>query len=450
MLSSELAQKGVAVKVFQLFDSIKRTARSGGHRAVLSKVLLRLSRYANDYFGWTGKDFPLLWDDVVSSSEVKMADLGAERKHPESKSLHIGWVCLPPSAGSGGHTTLFRMIEAAERRGHKCTLYLYEKDSENIDRRVAVIRKNWPMIRANVRSARPRMTGEDVIVSSSWETAHVVASRSDSDAHRMYFIQDYEPFFYSKGPMWDLAEDTYRFGYSMIALGEMVDTCLRKFANVVPVGVVPFGCDTDVYSIAEDESQNRRGIVYYAKKSSDRRGYWLAKEALHLFHQEHPEQEIHVVGDKPTGWSIPVTCHGNLEPRKLNELYNGVLGGIALSFTNISLVAEEMLASGVLAVVNDSDMARQDLTTAGPMWAEATPHGISSALGAIIDMPASELVQRRKSIRVREGWAETGNLLVDLIEQEVARHSGIFREEGHGRIPNGAFRDYQVSEGTHE
>src|SRR6266700_1839575 len=40
--------------------------------------------------------------------------------------LVVNWVIVPPSAGSGGHTTMFRLIEHLERSGNLCRVYLYD------------------------------------------------------------------------------------------------------------------------------------------------------------------------------------------------------------------------------------------------------------------------------------------------------------------------------------
>ena len=72
----------------------------------------------------------------------------------------------------------------------------------------------------------------------------------------------------------------------------------------------------------------------------------LACVALMLFHRLHPDQEIHVYGAAPRGLDIPVTFHGRLTTAELNDLYGRTIAGLAMSFTNITLVAEEMLAAG--------------------------------------------------------------------------------------------------------
>lgn len=397
--------------------SVRRVLRRDGVRAVASKAVQRFSRRAEAFYGWPNTDFPLLWEDVNFAVQGEGVSPGSVPTSMEPGRLRIGWVCLPPSSGSGGHTTLFRMVQAMEERGHECFIYLYDRDSEDVQRHAQTIRSAWPDLKAEIRSARPRIVELDAVVASSWETAHVVASRADASLRRFYFVQDYEPFFYPRGALWELAESTYRFEFTTIALGQMVAHSLESFAGVAPDHIVPFGCDTDIYKTASVEPVHRSGIVFYAKQHADRRGYWLAKRALELFHANHPDQEIHVVGDRPSGWNIPVTVHGSIRPATLNSLYGKTLAGIALSFTNISLAAEEMLAAGVIPVVNDSVMARMDLAIDGPMWVTPTPEGIALGLARIVLMDRESLQTRRESADIRQGWGSVGTRFAEILER---------------------------------
>lgn len=404
------------MSVSEKLEKVRRILQRDGVRGVASKVAQRASRRAEDYFSWPERDFPLRWEDVADSAHLKALNQGDWRGREGTQKMTVGWVCLPPAAGSGGHTTLFRMVEAMENRGHTCVIYLYDRDSEDVERHAQTIRAAWPHLCSEIRSCRPSIDGVDAVVASSWETAHVIANRADPAIKRFYFVQDYEPFFYPRGPLWELAEDTYRFGFNIIALGRMVENCIETFAGVKPGAVVPFGCDTDLYRDVSSGQVARTGVVFYAKKLADRRGYWLAKESLELFHRKHPEQEIHLVGDVPTRWSVPVTVHGTMKPAALNDLYNQCLAGLALSFTNVSLAPEEMLSAGVIPVVNESPMARLCLSTAGPVWVSATPLRIAQGLSQVVEMDESELAARRRGASIPQGWGTTAKQVVDYIE----------------------------------
>lgn len=364
-------------------------------------------------------ELPLRPEDIVDSTQESSALHPAPA--PVIGPLRIGWVCAPPGPGSGGHTTLFRMVHAMENRGHSCTVFLYERNSDDPSRHLQTIREYWPALNADVRSATDGLEGVDALVASSWVSAHVIAARAPRSVHPFYFIQDYEPYFYPRGALYALAEDSYRFGFTNIALGAMIAEVMQSELGQGPEAVVPFGCDTSTYYLLPGEKDTpRSGVVYYAKKNVDRRGYLLAKLALELFHEQCPEQEIHVFGDVVTGWKVPVINHGNLPPRKLNSLYNQTIAGLAISFTNISLVPGELLAAGNVPVLNQAHFAQGLLADPDAVWAPSTPGGLAAALSAVVRSPNINLRAAAIASRQRLDWETSGTAFADVIGSALA------------------------------
>ena len=372
-------------------------------------------------------DFPLLPEDVSDSTrlrdystlpaaatpELPSGDRSAEPAR--EKPLTIGWVCTPPGRGSGGHTTLFRMVAEMSERGHRCVLFLYDRHGGDIDRHARVLREGWPQLRVEIRDAQAGIFGVDAAVASSWDTAHVLAARLRTRATLLYFIQDFEPYFYPRGSLHAFAEDSYRFGFHNIALGNMVAGELS--ARGITQTTVPFGCDTDVYRLTN--RGKRSGIVFYTKPGVDRRGFLIAQRGVEEFHRRHPEQQIHVYGEAVDDWSLPIIRHERLDPSELNTLYNASMAGIAMSFTNVSLVAEELLAAGAIPIVNNSVDARADLSNAEVEWATPTPGGIADALCRVVERPDHELHSVAASDAVRHGWGPAQVLVADTIMDAV-------------------------------
>ncbi len=385
--------------------------RSDGPRGLAQ----RLTRYAYGRLGAAALDQPLFDDDISDSTRLDLAI--PEHRQPRSQPLRIGWVMTPPQAGSGGHTTLFRMVEAVERAGHKCDLFLYDRYGGDARGHERVIRDWWPNVRAEIHDASAGISGVDACVASSWDSAHVLARRGTGPMRRLYFVQDFEPYFYPRGSMYSLAEDSYRFGFRTIALGEMVARLLRSEVGISP-DVTEFGCDTSVYRPLH--GRVRTGVVFYARPDVPRRGFWLARLALQQFHERHPEVDIHFYGAEVSGLTFPATQHGRLAPAELNELYNSSIAALAMSFTNISLVAEEMLAAGVIPVVNDSPHSRADLVNDHVAWANPTPLSLAAALSTVVTRPDREAAAWAASESVRQfGWTRAEAAAVRIIEDEV-------------------------------
>lgn len=395
---------------------VARFARRHGARELLRRAVRRLAARLDAQ----APDLPLLAGDVADSTRVRLASPPVRPRR--SRPLHIGWLCTPPSLGSGGHTTMFRMVEALEAAGHTCTVFLYDRHGGDVREQAAVVRAGWPGVRARVLSADGGIVGVDACVATSWPTAHVLASRGTLPMRRLYFVQDFEPYFFPRGSRYALAEDSYRLGLRMIALGEMVAGTLAREVGV-DVDVVPFGCDTDVYGLdpaspaaGQGVDGPRSGVVLYAKPGVGRRGYLLARLALEQFHARHPEQEIHAYGERVTDLGFPVTWHGRLTPVELAALYRRCSAGFALSFTNISLVAEEMLAAGLVPVVNDHPDARADLPSRHVVWAPATPGGLAAGLERAIACPEPRSVLAASA---RQGWGPAQRGVVRVIEEAV-------------------------------
>ncbi|MEI7057905.1 glycosyltransferase family 1 protein [Nocardioides sp. CCNWLW239] len=390
--------------------SIAGKLRREGPRGVVRRVVRR----AYQQLDARALDFGLLPEDIADSTRL---ELGPVAPVPSGRPLVVGWLTTPPAAGSGGHTTMFRMVEALEQAGHRCVVLLYDRHHGSAAAQAAVIRDSWPTIRAEVRSVDDGFDGLDACVATGWESAHVLAVRPTRPLHRLYFIQDYEPLFSPRGSEYELAADTYRFGFTNIALGEMVRSRLHDDLGVASE-LVPFSCDTSVYSL--HNRGPRSGIVFYAKPGLARRGYLLGTIALAEFHQRHPEQPIHVYGSPVPELGIPVVHHGRLTPGELNALYNRCIAGVAMSFTNISLVAEEMLAAGCVPVVNASPDARADLDNPHVGWAPPTPGGIADALSDAVE--AADIPGRAAaaagSVRT-DNWARTREGVRTIIENTV-------------------------------
>lgn len=165
--------------------------------------------------------------------------------------------------GSGGHTTCFRMVEALEEAGHQCVVHVYDRYQSHVNVHAQVIRKHWPALKARIVDARAGLEPADAYVATSWDSAHVIGRRGSVPGRRLYFVQDYEPYFYPHGSEYTLADDTYRFGFRTIALGGMVAERLRA-THRIPDRIL-FGTDLSIYRMTNEGP--RHGVVFYASRA---------------------------------------------------------------------------------------------------------------------------------------------------------------------------------------
>ena len=353
---------------------------------------------------------PLASGDIADSRTIKPWEL--PESVPSGHPLSVGWVCAPPGPASGGHTTMFRYVRALEEAGHRPVVFLYDPLFGGIEPSRRIIRQWWPDVRAEVRDVRDGMRGLDAVVATSWQSAHVVATRPQIAGHRFYLVQDYEPLFYGRGPEHVLAEDSYRFGFHCLTVGGMLSELLHS-GHEATCTPLEFGCDRAVYSLSN--TSRRSGVAFYTRPETERRGHSLGVMALELFHEGHPDIPIHTYGTRVT-LPFPAQHHAQLSPAALAALYNTCAAGLALSFTNVSLVPFELLSCGAVPVVNDDPYSRPVLKHPGVRWARPTPVALAEALSAVAagDSPDPSSLARDLGDL---SWKESTQALVHVVEE---------------------------------
>ncbi len=339
------------------------------------------------------------------------------------KPMHVAWVCVPPSAGSGGHGTMFRMVGALERAGHRCVVYLQDRHGWSLERHRQTIRGAWPTIHAEIRDLAGGIEDAHAIFATGWMTAYPVLA-SPALGARCYFVQDYEPWFFPAGSEALLAEATYHFPFHAITAGSwLAQTLERRFGTSAEH--FDFGLDPASYQIDRSHAgaRNRTGVCYYCRPSTPRRAHELALVTLELFAAQHPEVEIHFYGERCGKTGFAFTHHGLLGADQLGALYNRCIAGLALSATNVSLVPLEMLAAGCIPVVNDASHNRAVLDNPHVAYAPATPFELAGALSALVQRPAAERANaalRAASSVVAVSWEGSGRQFESAVRGLVA------------------------------
>jgi O-antigen biosynthesis protein len=333
--------------------------------------------------------------------------------------LKVGWICTPPAAGSGGHTTIFRMVGALERAGHHCDIYISDEHGWSIRQHRESVRRWWPWVQAEVRDITDGVDDCHAIFATGWTTAWSLLTLRAAGA-RCYFVQDFEPSFYPAGSEYFLAEDTYRFPLYAVTAGRWLASHLAgKYGT--DTRYFDFGCDVERYRL--EPEYERAGICYYCRPTTPRRAHELAVAALRLFAEANPEVVIHTYGEDPGRLPFPFRSHGLLTPAELNRLYNSCVAGLVLSATNVSLVPHEMLAAGCIPVVNDGEQNRIVLDNPNVVYCTPMPHEIALQLGLLVSRPHEDSlrVARAAASSVElSGWSQAEEQFIGAVEQIVA------------------------------
>lgn len=338
---------------------------------------------------------------------------------PVSKSLAINWIMSPPGKGSGGHQNLFRFIRFLELAGHKCRIYLYSTiDNRSVSEIKSVLDGSYPKTKASIEWLKEDMKPADALFATGWETAYPVY-RSKINAKRFYFVQDFEPYFYPIGSEYVLAENTYRFGYYGITAGGWLSQKLRKDYGM-EADYFDFGADLKNYQ--HINKKKRKEVFFYVRPVTARRGFELGIMALELFHKKHPDFIINLAGWDISDYAIPFP-HNNLgiiDIAKLHKLYNKCAVGLVMSLTNMSLLPLEMLACGVIPVVNDGENNR--LVSSNPFitYSDNNPMALANHMSNLIqrDDLCDLASQASKSVEESD-WGKSGDRFVKIVEREI-------------------------------
>jgi glycosyltransferase involved in cell wall biosynthesis len=303
----------------------------------------------------------------------------------------INWVVPVVEPGGGGIGNIQRFARLLGAAGHETQLTVYNAEGRFSTEHAlrAIAEGAGPGIPVNVLA--DSLPDADVHFATSWQTAYAVAARETS-GRRLYWVQDYEPWFYAAGSEQELARATYSLGLSGVVLGHWLAEHLRQ----------AFGMTCHSYDFGAEGFQGERvagarpeAVCFYARPETPRRGFELGVLTLRELHRRRPEVKIHLFGGDLERWHLPfpATRHGVLAKSDLQSLYQECRAGLVLSFTNASLAPLEMLAAGCRPVLNDAEHVRAVLHSPDLVWAAPDVAGLADALVGALDAAQPEAVE---------------------------------------------------------
>lgn len=268
----------------------------------------------------------------------------------------------------GGQTSILHLGTELEKLGFKVCFVTYKPQSA--EEMLLCAKSNLPDFRghlfplerymAAIRAGR--IPEPDIVVASSWDT--VSFTKKFKKSYKMYFVQDYEPLFYSFGEEYLMCRDTYLQGLHMVSLGEWNKEMVKKECpNAdIKIDVVGFPCDSAGYTPAKrnfDAYPKKKTVTvavylkYYGKRLPNMIPYMLKNTAAKLS-ARGITLKIKYFGEAKTFSAPGGTNLGQLTKAELNRLYAEADFGMVASMSNISLVPYEMHATG-LPVIEFSD-----------------------------------------------------------------------------------------------
>ncbi|MBT1165147.1 glycosyltransferase family 4 protein [Bifidobacterium felsineum] len=363
-------------------------------------------------------------DVMTSAEDVVAADFVAHPYQAPAKvakdKLNIGWVLSPISIGSGGQHTIARFAKSLQERGHNVTFFIYESIAKQpAEYSHQLLKEHFDIDVKCVPVKDIDKIDLDVLFATGWETAYPVFNMK-TNAHKMYFVQDYEPLFYGMGSKSVLAENTYRFGFYGVTAGRWLTKKVGEFD--MPADYFDFGADLDIYK-PKSQTSKKKQICFYGRPVTERRAFEIGVLALAKFHQMHPDYNIVFFGWDVSDYDIPFPYEnrGIVNPTQLAQIYHESEACLVLSLTNASLLPLELLAAGCVPVMNDGDNNRMVIgENPDIVYTLDSPIELAHGLDEVVNDPDIEARCRRISKRAE---SSSWDASYDKFEQIILREA---------------------------
>lgn len=274
--------------------------------------------------------------------------------------LTFNWLIPHIGPGGGGHTVIFRFIKYLNEQGHKNRIYIIDNyDPKPQPFIKEYINEHYFDIGATeIYRGSLSMKDSDVNVATSWETAYY-SYNVDNTKLKSYLILDFEPYFYSMGMEYLLAEKTYEMGFFGLGGGKWIFEKVIKSYNLEGM-YFNLGVDLNVYKKLPNIQKDPDKVVVYFRSWSPRRGAELLVPALKLLKEKRPNTKIVLIGEK-IHFDLPFEYEsiGVTTNERLTEIYNSAAITLVFSLTNYSLLPQDAMACGSLVMELDTPANRE-------------------------------------------------------------------------------------------
>ena len=289
----------------------------------------------------------------------------------------IAWVLPQIEPGSGGLQTICRHISFLQSRGAVCDAIVCQPKSADSKEGVQkLMRDSYQCEPDDIYVTGFSPKSYDFAVATLNLT--VPFARVVDAAHKFYFVQDYEPYFYSMGDEYLAARRTYTAGLSIVTIGRWLAHKLYE-EHGASAWYTDFAADEAIYRPLGCERRHAVCAIYQPDKP--RRCPELVLDALEVAHAIDPTLEIVLYGANGTfDFPFPVDYRGLVSKDECNRIYNECSVGLCISSTNPSRIPFEMMAAGLPVVDVYRENTRWDFDANCSLLAEPTPASLAMAI----------------------------------------------------------------------
>lgn len=332
----------------------------------------------------------------------------------------------------GGQTSVLRLGTELAKLGYQVGYAVYKKQSKeemqlcassNLSDFKGSLHDMAELMQMMAENGGKATCPYDAVVATSWDTVYFAKKLS---AYRMYFVQDFEPYFYKFGELFMMASKTYEQGLHMVSLGNWNKKMIEKHCQPVSkLECVDFPYSAREYPFEKrnfEEYRHKKVLTlavylkYYGKRLPTLIQYMLVqlKEA---FAAEGTELRVKYFGEaksyKPKGGENL----GMLTKQELLSLYREADFGMAFSYSNISLVTLEMMSSGLPVIELKEGSFTEYFSEECATLVSVSYKELQEALKSCIAEPS--ILEKRQQAVARElaplSWEGTGKQFADIL-----------------------------------
>lgn len=254
---------------------------------------------------------------------------------------------------SGGITSVLRLGTYLAQFGHEITYADYTNASINeLCKNASDNLLGYQGKIASVDSLSANAF--DVVIATNWQSVYCL---NKFNAYKMYFVQDYEPFFFNLSERYLLAKLTYELGLHIVSLGSWNVKQIQRECPSTPsiLEYIDFPFEPKEYphcarNYSSYEETKKYVLAVYTKEDGKR----IPNIMQSLLYRTSSvlsgcglQLDIRFFGAKKSFKPCIGKNLGKLSKSEMLELYKKSDFGMVASMSNISLVPYEMLATGL-------------------------------------------------------------------------------------------------------
>jgi O-antigen biosynthesis protein len=358
------------------------------------------------------RDIPEFFNFVVS--QTNLPSLAGESISAST----INWFVPDFGIGSGGHLNIFRYIFHLEKLGFTNSIVIVGAHRHHSGQSALgeICRYFFPL-KAQVFLGEASAPSAYFSFATSWITAYYVRSFSQT-TKKLYFIQDFEPFFYPHGSEYEFAEATYRFGFYGVTAGDWLKSVMERSYGMRCISL-GFSYDKDLYRQHPRREPGIRRVFCYCRPPTARRGLETALLALDIVGTKLPDVKFIFAGWDMNDYAFR---HEHLNAGlvaipELPDLYSQCDVALVLSFTNASLLPLELMACGCCVVSNKGRNVEWLLDKQNSILSESDPESLANAIVEILGNSERRiaLCAKAKSAAEATSWEDNALKLSDFL-----------------------------------